>query len=96
MTRLPFEPSRTSTLTPPIAFAAATFYGWSVIPHENGGFFAQHGKYRMIVTFAPDNSFRHADVRKGFNGIGMELTEGDVIDTLARHGNPVGSEEGTT
>lgn len=83
-------------LTPDQAHAAATAYGWSVLPHDNGGFFAQRGEYRMIVTFAPDGSFRCAQVRKGFDGMAMMLTEGDVVGAFARHGSPqrpAGSEE---
>lgn len=84
MTYLPLTP----VLTPTQALAAATGYNWSVTPHDNGGFFAQSGEHRMIVTFAPDGSFRHANVRKGFDGMAMMLLEGDVIGALARHGSP--------
>lgn len=92
MTRIPLEPALTSTQ----ARAAAAAYGWSVLPHDNGGFFAQCGQHRMVVTFAPDGSFRAADVREERNEVAMALMEGAVVGELARRGNalrPVGSEE---
>lgn len=94
MTHTPLEPALTSTQ----ARAAATAYGWSVLPHDNGGFFAQCGQHRMIVTFAPDGSFRAADVREGRDEMAMALMEEAVVGELARRGNPlrpVGSEEKT-
>lgn len=89
---MPFEPR----LTPTQARAAADGYGWSVLPHDNGGFFAQSGEYRMIVVFNDDGSFRCAHVRKGRDGMDMDLMEGAVVGEFAMHGRPVGSEENTT
>ena len=94
MTRIPLEPALTSKQ----ARDAAAAYGWSVLPHDHGGFFAQRGQHCMVVTFAPDGSFRAADVRDGHDGMAMALVEGAVVGELARRGNalrPVGSEENT-
>lgn len=35
-----------TTLTPERARAAATEYGWSVLPHDNGGFWRGAGPVR--------------------------------------------------
>jgi hypothetical protein len=94
-----FEFRITAPLTPDQARAAAKGYGWSVLPHDNGGFFAQRGQHRMIVTFAEDGSFRHAEVREGRDGFAVSLLEGDVVGQLAMRGatpeRPTGSEEKT-
>lgn len=84
-------------LKPEQARAAAAAYGWSVLPHDNGGFFAQRGPYQVIVTFAPDGSFRCAFVREGVNGSENSLLEGAVISELAMRGaGPVCPDEETT
>lgn len=91
MTRIQLEP----VLTPTQALAAATGYGWSVMPHDNGGFFAQSGEHCMTVVFNDDRTFRCADIRQG-NGMLVMVPEGDVVGRFARHGRtlrPAGSEE---
>lgn len=70
-------------LTPEQARAAAEAYGWSVLPHDNGGFFAQRGEYRMIVTFDERGTFRHASVCEGLDGFPLSLLGGAVIAQLA-------------
>jgi hypothetical protein len=84
MTRLVSAPAR----------AAAAEYGWSILPHDNGGFLAQRGPRQVIVTFAPDGSFRHASTQEGLNGLAEFLLEGAVVATLAQYGSerPVSSE----
>lgn len=81
------------TLTPEQARAAATSYGWSVLPHDNGGFFAQSGQHRMIVDFNEDGSFRCAHVREGRDGMDQALMEGAVVGEFAMRGRPVSGEE---
>ncbi|MFJ5967904.1 hypothetical protein [Streptomyces sp. NPDC093060] len=89
--------SNFATLTPEQARAAATGYGWNVLPHDNGGFFAHRGPHQMIVTFAPDGSFRHASVREGANGPEQLLPEGAVIAELVMRGaGPVRPDEEPT
>jgi hypothetical protein len=94
-----FECTTTPALTSDQARAAATSYGWSVLPHDNGGFFAQRGQHRMIVTFAEDGSFRQAEAREGRDGFAVLLMEGAVVGELAMRGatpeRPAGSEENT-
>lgn len=80
-------------LTPERARAAATTYGWGVLPHDHGGFLAECGRHRLVVTFAPDGSFQTADIREGFGGESEPLSETDVIGTLARYGSPVRPDE---
>jgi len=84
-------------LTSEYARAAAAEYGWSILPHDNGGFLAQRGPRQVIVTFAPDGSFRHASTQKGLNGLAEFLLEGSVVTALAQYGSqrPVSSEEKT-
>jgi hypothetical protein len=82
-------------LTPDQALAAATAYGWSVLPHDNGGFFAQSGEHQVVVAFNEDRSFRHGQVREGGDGIALFLEEGTVVFAFMQHGRPAGS-EGTT
>lgn len=91
MTRLPLTPA----LTPTQALAAATGYGWTVTPHDNGGLFAQHGQHQMIVAFNEDGSFRHAQVREAGDEIALFLEEGTVVATFVQHGRPVSGEEKT-
>ena len=74
------------TLTPEQARAAATGYGWSLFPHDNGGFHAQRGPHQMIVTFDEYRVFRTATVREGRDGLEMILAEGAVVGALARFG----------
>ncbi|MFK0140700.1 hypothetical protein [Streptomyces murinus] len=94
-----FELAIIPTLTPDQARAAAASYGWSVLPHDNGGFSAQCGQWRMIVTFAEDGSFRHASVKEGRDGFEASLMENSVVDALAMRGTaperPTSSEEKT-
>ena len=75
-----------ATLTPEQAHSAATGYGWSVLPHDNGGFLAQRGPHRMIVTFDEHRAFRCAHLREGVDGFEQSLTEGAVIGQLAMRG----------
>lgn len=76
------------SVTPTEARAAAASYGWSVVPHDNGGFFAQSGEHRMIVVFNEDGSFRRAHVREGRDGMDMTLLGGAVVGALAQYGRP--------
>lgn len=86
-----------SVLTPDLARATAAAYGWRVLPHDNGGFFAQRGQAEMTVTFAEDGSFRHADVREGRSGFPLFLMEGAVLGELAaRSAGSVRPDEETT
>lgn len=78
--------SNFATLTPELARAAATEYGWSVVPHDNGGFFAGRGPHRMIVTFNEHGAFVHASVCEGIDGFQVALIEGAVIGELAVRG----------
>lgn len=85
-----------SRLTPTQALAAATGYGWSVLPHDNGGFFAQSGGRRMTVVFNDDRTFRCAYIQQGANSTLAMVPEDLVVGRFARHGKPVrpaGSEE---
>jgi hypothetical protein len=85
MTYLRLDP----VLTPTQALAAATAYGWSVLPHDNGGFFAQRGEYRMIVVFNEDRTFRAAHVQRGRGGTMTLVPEDFVVGRFARHGRPL-------
>lgn len=85
MTYLPLTP----VLTPTQALAAATGYGWSVLPHDNGGFFAQSGEHRMTVVFNDDRTFRAAHVRRGFSGTMTSVPERLVVGKFAEHGRPL-------
>lgn len=89
MTYLPLEP----VLTPAQALAAATGYGWSVIPHDNGGFHAQSGGHRMTVAFNEDGTFRHADIAESQYGTLTIVDEAWVIGRFVQHGRPANSEE---
>ncbi|MCX5253584.1 hypothetical protein OOK27_05275 [Streptomyces canus] len=85
----------TPTLTPEQARAAATGYGWSLFPHDNGGFHAQRGPHQMIVTFDEHRVFRTATVQEGRDGLSRMLTEDAVVGAFARFGaGPVRSDEG--
>lgn len=86
MTRLPFE----AALTPDQAHAAATAYGWSVLPHDNGGFFAQLGEHCMTVVFNDDRTFRCAHIQQGANSMLAMVPEDLVIGRFAQHGRPEG------
>lgn len=85
MTRIQLEPA----LTPTQALAAATGYGWSVLPHDNGGFFAQSDKHCMTVVFNEDRTFRCASIRQGADGMAAMVPEDLVVGRLARHGKPL-------
>lgn len=79
-------------LTPVQALAAATAYGWSVLPHDNGGFFAQADRNQMVVAFNEDGSFRHAQVREGSSEVPLFLEEGTVVYAFMQYGRPAISE----
>jgi hypothetical protein len=90
MSDFTIDPSLTSEL----AREAAAAYGWSVLPHDNGGFFARRGHHRMIVTFDECGVFRYASVREGLDGSDESLMEGAVVGALAMYGaGPVRSGE---
>lgn len=91
MTYLPLTPA----LAPTQALAAATGYGWSVTPHDNGGFFAQSDQHQVVVAFNEDGSFRHAQVREAGAEIALFLTEETVVYALMQYGRPMSSEETT-
>ncbi|MFM9616838.1 hypothetical protein ACKI14_02610 [Streptomyces turgidiscabies] len=79
-------------LTPTQALAAATAYGWSVLPHDHGGFFAQVGQHQMVVAFNEDGSFRHAQVRERDGEVPLFLEEGTVVFAFTQYGRPAISE----
>ena len=84
----------TPALTPEQARAAATGCGWSLYPHDNGGFHAQRGQHQMIVTFDEHRDFRTATVQEGRDGFAEMLTEDAVVGALARFGaGPVRPDE---
>ena len=87
------RPPTAPTLTPTQALAAATSYGWTVLPHDNGGFFAQSGGNQMVVVFNEDGSFRHAQVREPDAEVPLFLEEGTVVFAFMQYGRPAISEE---
>lgn len=80
-----------TVLTPAQALAAATGYGWSVVPHDNGGFFAESGTHQMTVVFEEDRTFRCAHVRQSFNSAPVAVSEGGVVGRFAEYGRPLSS-----